>query len=94
MFFGMMLVDAALAAWAVGLLGQPGTPKWVRYVLVWLGVTLVASMGLVLASVDAEGGTALGLSEKEAALLGPLGASAALGALILATLAQRRAAKR
>ena len=86
MFFGMMLVDAALAAWAAGLMQQPGAPRWVRYVLVWLGVTLLLSMGLVLGSSDI-------VSEKNASLLGPIGSVAAMPALIIATLAQKRSKK-
>lgn len=86
MFFGMMLVDAALAAWAVGLMQQPGAPRWVRYLLVWLAVTLVLSAGLVLGSSSI-------VSEKNASLLGPAGAVMALVALIVATLIQKRASK-
>ena len=90
MFFGMMLVDAALAAWAVGLMQQKGAPRWVVGILVWLGVTLVASMGLVLLAVDSPGA---GVSEKHAALIGPTGAGIALVALLAATVSQRRATK-
>jgi hypothetical protein len=86
MFFGMMLVDAALAAWAVGLMQQPGAPRWVRYLLGWLAVTLVLSVALVLGSSNI-------VSEKNASLLGPAGAVVALVALIVATLIQQRASK-
>ena len=89
MFFGMMLVDAALAAWAVGVMQQPGAPRWVRYVLVGLGLTLVASVGLVLLALDSTDTAA----EKNASLIGPVGAGVALIALSLATALQRRAAR-
>ncbi len=90
MFIGMMLVDAALAAWAVGILQHPAAPRWVRYLLVWLGVTLAASAGLVLLAVNTPEPL---LSEKNSALIGPLGALVVLPGLILATLSQRRAKK-
>ena len=91
MFFGLMLVDAALAAWAVGLMQQPGAPRWVRYLLVWLGLTLVSSVVLVLLAQEA---TAPAISEKNASLIGPAGACVALLALMAGTLLQRRARAR
>ena len=97
MFFGMMLVDAALAAWAVGLMGQPGAPKWTRYVLVWIGASLITSVVLVLATVDPDNGLgaiSMGVSEKNASLIGPAGAIAAMVALTIATLRQQRNTKR
>lgn len=45
MFFGLMMVDAALAAWTVGLMQQPQAPRWIRLVLVLLGVTFAISVG-------------------------------------------------
>lgn len=81
MFFGIMILDAALAAWAVGLMGQPNAPKWVRFVLVWLGVTLVVSVGLVFGLSD----RADNASARLAVQLGPAGAVVAAVALFIAT---------
>ena len=91
MFIGMMLLDAALAAWAVGILGQPMAPKWVRLIIVWLIATLVSSAVLVLAAQSE--GFSTGVSEKNASLIGPLGAVTAIVALVIAVLQQRSARK-
>ena len=52
MFFGLMMIDAALAAWAVGLMQQPEAPRWIRFVLVWLGTTFAVSVGFVVLLSD------------------------------------------
>ena len=90
MFIGMMLVDAALAAWAVGMMQQPQAPRWIPFILVWLGLTLAASVGLVLLVTNT---TVAILSEKDAALIGPFGAGVALVACVAAMTQQRRARK-
>jgi hypothetical protein len=86
MFFGLMLVDAALAAWAVGILGQPGAPRWVRAVLVWIVATGVVSVGLVWWLGDHPASRSVGL-------IAPAGAVTAAIALLVATRLQRRAGK-
>lgn len=86
MFFGMLLVDAALAAWAVGILGQPNAPKWVRWVIVWIGVTLVVSVAGVVAFADKADNALAG----QAGRIAPFGAAVAGIALLTATLKQRR----
>lgn len=88
MFFGLMLVDAALAAWAVGLLQQqqPPAPRWVRFVLVWLGLTFGVSVGVVTFLTDrADNAQARGWG-----LIAPVGACVAAVALLVATLLSRR----
>lgn len=80
------MVDAALAAWAVGLLGQRGTPRWVRFVIVWLGVTLVSSVALVSAISDRQDNQLA----RAVGLIAPLGAVAAAFALLVATYFSRR----
>ena len=86
MFFGMMLLDASLAAWAVGVMQQPAAPRWVRWVIAWLGVTLLISVGGVLLAVEGSNPSV----EKNASLIGPFGAAAAFLALAVATAIQRR----
>ena len=86
MFFGMMLVDAALAAWAVGLMGQPNSPRWVRFVILWIGVTLVVSVGLVVGFNERADNAAA----RMVGLIAPLGAVAAAVALFVATAISRR----
>jgi hypothetical protein len=87
-FFGMLMVDAALAAWALGIMQQPSAPRWIRLVLVWLGLTMAASTVLVLIA-----GENISL-EKTAALIGPGGAGLAVLALAVATVIERRGRKR
>ncbi len=90
MFFGLMLVDAALAAWAVGLMQQPHSPKWVRFVLVLLGVTFAISVGFVtLLSDKADNAEA-----RAWGLIAPLGAVAATVVLIAATVISSRRKKK
>ena len=75
-------------------MGQPGAPKWIRYVLVWLGSTLISSVLLVVLALDPDKGprlVAAGVTEKNASLIGPAGALVAVVALAVATLQQRRA---
>ena len=86
MFFGLMLVDAALAAWAVGLLGQPNSPKWVRFILVWLAVTFAVSVGPVFWLSD-EADNALA---RAWGLIAPVGAVVAAIGLLVATAISRR----
>lgn len=93
MFIGMMLVDAALAAWAVGILGQPFAPRWVRGLLFFIPLSLALSVVGVVTAVDAgepHEGFTLGLTEKTASLIGPTGALIALAALVLGFLQQRQ----
>lgn len=86
MFFGMLLVDAALAAWAVGILGQPNAPKWVRVVIVWIGVTLIVSVAGVVAFSEKSENAVAG----QAGRIAPFGAAVAGIALLTATIQQRR----
>ena len=86
MFFGLMLVDAALAAWAVGLMGQPGAPRWLRFVLVWLGITFAISVGFVVFLSD----RADNAQARAWGLIAPAGAVAAAVALLIATISARR----
>ena len=89
MFFGLMLVDAALAAWAVGLMQQPQAPRWVRFVLVLLGVTFAISVSVVTLLTDkADNDRARAFG-----LIAPAGALAAAGLLLTATLLSRRRVK-
>lgn len=85
MFFGMMLVDAALAAWAVGLMGQPSAPRWVRFILVWLGLTFAVSVGFVVYLGD----RADNVQARSWGLIAPLGAVVAAVALLVATVSAR-----
>jgi hypothetical protein len=86
MFFGLMLVDAALAAWAVGLMQQPKSPRWIPVVLVLLGITFAISVGVVTVLTDrADNDTARAFG-----LIAPLGAVAAAIALLVATMISRR----
>jgi hypothetical protein len=86
MFFGLMMVDAALAAWAVGLMQQPGSPRWVRFVLYLLGITFAISVGVVTVLTDrADNDTARAFG-----LIAPAGAVVAAIALLIATISSRR----
>ena len=80
MFFGMLLVDAALAAWAVGIYGRPNGPKWVRFVIVWLGVTLVVSVAGVAVYTDHADNALAGFAGR----IGPAGAVVGAIALLFA----------
>lgn len=82
----MVLVDAALAAWAVGILGQPNAPKWVKFVIGWLGVTLAVSVAGVVAFSDKADNALAG----HAGRIAPFGAAIAAIALLAATRQQRR----
>lgn len=86
MFFGMLLVDAALAAWAVGILGQPDGPKWVRFVIGWLGVTLVVSVAGVAVYSDHADNALAGFAGR----IGPAGAVVGAIALLVAQVRARR----
>lgn len=90
MFFGMMLVDAALAAWAVGMMGQPNAPKWLRFVIVWLGVTLIVSVAGVVALDQKADNELAGWMSRVA----PLGAAFGASALVAASVLQRRASRK
>jgi hypothetical protein len=86
MFFGLMLVDAALAAWAVGLMQQPQSPRWVKFVIVLLGVTFAISVSVVTLLTDkADNETARAFG-----LIAPVGAVTAAALLLTATLTSRR----
>ncbi len=86
MFFGLMLVDAALAAWAVGQMQQPGAPRWLRLVLVWLALTFIVSVGPVMfLSEEADNAKA-----RAWGLIAPLGAVVAAIALLVAAAIARR----
>ena len=86
MFFGMLLVDAALAAWAVGILSQPNAPKWVRFVIGWIGVTLIISVAGVVAYSDKADNETAGFAGR----IAPFGAAVAGIALLVAMAIQRR----
>ncbi len=86
MFFGLMLVDAALAAWAVGLMQQPRAPRWVSFVLVWLGLTFAVSVGFVVFLSD----RADNAEARAWGLIAPGGSVAAAVALLVATVISRR----
>ena len=86
MFFGLMLVDAALAAWAVGLMQQPQAPRWIRFVLVLLGGTFAVSVSVVVVLTDrADNDTA-----RAWGLIAPSGAVVAFVVLLVATVGSRR----
>ncbi len=86
MFFGLMMVDAALAAWAVGLMGQPKSPRWVRFILFLLGITFVVSVGVVTVLTEhADNDTA-----RAWGLIAPGAACVAFVLLLIATLISRR----
>ncbi|MBS1149647.1 MAG: hypothetical protein H6Q89_1345 [Myxococcaceae bacterium] len=86
MFFGLMMVDAALAAWAVGLMQQKRAPRWVPLVLVLLGLTFAVTLSSVVLLADpADNELARAWGQ-----VAPLGAVAAALALGVATVISRR----
>lgn len=89
MFFGLMMVDAALAAWAVGLMQQAQSPRWVRLVLVLLGVTFAISVSVVTLMTDKADND----QARAWGLIAPIGAIAAGVILLIATILSRRPKK-
>ncbi|GEM_PF-3413738 len=86
MFFGLMMVDAALAAWAVGLMGQPKSPRWVRFILFLLGITFAISVAVVTILTDrADNDTA-----RAWGLIAPAAACLAFVLLLIATIISKR----
>ncbi len=85
-----MLVDAALAAWAVGLMGQSTAPRWVRFVLVLLAVTFAVSVGPVVFLTDKADND----QARAWGMIAPSGAVLAAIALLVATMISRGNSKK